>query len=106
MEFGLKWGPSDNHTQPRTNPHQIDSRIGGAAPRAPAASMEDSRPQAIVKFNRLSSLDYRVRHQLLVGKDVSRNIILVLRDEEILLILLHGGCRPTGRVSKDKDEVI
>ena len=21
MEFGLKWGPSDNHTQPRTNPH-------------------------------------------------------------------------------------
>ena len=26
--------------------------------------MEDSRPQAILKFHRLSSLDYRVRHKL------------------------------------------
>ena len=33
----------------------IDSRIGAAAPRAPAA---------ILKFHRLSSLDYRVRHKL------------------------------------------
>ena len=21
LEFGLKWGPYENHTQPRTNPH-------------------------------------------------------------------------------------
>ena len=45
-------GPYDNHT------------IGAAALRAPAASTEDSRPQAILKFHRLSSLDYRVRHEL------------------------------------------
>ena len=44
-------------TQPR-----IDPRLGAAALRAPAASREDSRPQAILKFHRPSSLDYRARH--------------------------------------------
>lgn len=34
--------------------------------------MEDSRPQAILKFHRLSSLDYRVRHEL----PVMYNILL------------------------------
>ena len=45
----------------------IDSRIGAAALRAPAASMEDSRPQAILKFQPRSSFDYRVRHELQLG---------------------------------------
>ena len=40
----------------------IDPKLGAAAPRAPAASREDSRPQAILKFHRPSSLDYRARH--------------------------------------------
>ena len=31
--------------------------------------MEDSRPQAILKFHRLSSLDYRVRHELPVKNE-------------------------------------
>ena len=42
----------------------IDLRLGAVALRAPAASREDSRPQAILKFHRPSSLDYRVRHEL------------------------------------------
>ena len=46
---------------------EIDFRIGAATLRAPAASMEDSRPQAILKFHRLSSLDYRACHGLPVG---------------------------------------
>ena len=49
----------------------IDPRLGAAALRAPAASKEDSRPHAILKFHRPSSLDYRVRHELPVCK---RNI--------------------------------
>ena len=32
--------------------------------------MEDSHPQAILKFHRLSSLDYRVRHELPVKAPV------------------------------------
>ena len=40
----------------------IDPRLGAAILRAPAASREDSRPQAILKFHRPSSLDYRARH--------------------------------------------
>ena len=40
----------------------IDPRLGAAALRAPAASREDSCPQAILKFYRPSSLDYRARH--------------------------------------------
>ena len=79
MEFGLKWGPYDNHTQPRTNPHPqggfgIDSRIGVAALRAPAASMEDSRPQAILKFQPRNSFNYRVRYEpQLVARLLNKN---------------------------------
>ena len=40
----------------------IDSRLGVVALRAPAASRENSRPQAILKLHRPSSLDYRARH--------------------------------------------
>ena len=42
----------------------IDPRQGAAALRASAASREDSRPQAILKFHRPSSLDYRAYHGL------------------------------------------
>ena len=49
-------GPYDNHT------------IGAATLRAPAASKEDSRPQAILKFHRPSSLDYRALQGLPVIK--------------------------------------
>ena len=68
-EMGSFWQPHPTQDQP-TPPggFEIDSRIGAAAPRAPAASIEDSRPQAILKFHRHSSLDYRVRHELPVGK--------------------------------------
>ena len=45
---------------------EIDPRIGVAGPRALAASMDDSHPQAILKFHRPSSLDYRARHRLQV----------------------------------------
>ena len=40
----------------------IDHRLGAAALRAPAASREDSCPQAILKFHHPSSLDYRAHH--------------------------------------------
>ena len=55
-------GPLDNYTAPRTNPHPqggfgIDPRIGAAALRAPAASKEDSHPQAILKFKPRNSFD-------------------------------------------------
>ena len=63
--MGTLWQPHPTQDQPAPpGGFGIDSRIGAAAPRAPAASMEDSRPQAILKFHRLSSLDYRVRHEL------------------------------------------
>ena len=42
---------------------RIDSRISAAALRAPAASKEDSCPQAILKFQPLNSFDYRVRYE-------------------------------------------
>ena len=38
----------------------IDPKLGAAAPRAPAASREDSRPQAILKLQPRNSFDYRV----------------------------------------------
>ena len=63
--MGTLWQPHPTQDQPAPQGgFGIDSRIGAAAARAPAASMEDSRPQAILKFHRLSSLDYRVRHEL------------------------------------------
>ena len=44
----------------------IGPRPGAAAQRAPAASRKDYPPQAILKFHRPSSLDYRDRHKLMV----------------------------------------
>ena len=41
----------------------IDSRIGAATTRAPAASREDYRPQAILKFQLHNSFDYRVCYE-------------------------------------------
>ena len=48
----------------------IDSRIGAATTRAPAASKVDSHPQAILKFHHSISLDYRAHHGLPV---ISKN---------------------------------
>ena len=45
-------------TLPRINP-----RLGVAALRAPAASREDSRPQAILKLQPRNSFNYRVRYE-------------------------------------------
>ena len=65
------WQPHPTQDQPAPpEGFEIDSRIGAAAPRAPTVSKVDSRPQAILKFHRLSSLDYRVRHELPVQKSV------------------------------------
>ena len=47
-----------------TTPPRINPRLGAAALRAPAASREDSRPQAILKLHHPSSLDYRTRNGL------------------------------------------
>ena len=62
-EMGSFGQPHPNQDQP-TPPDgfEIDSRIGAAAPRAPAASKEISRPHAILKFRPSSSLDYKARH--------------------------------------------
>ena len=46
-----------------TTPPRIDPRLGAAALRAPAASREDSRPQAILKLRPRNSFDYRVRYE-------------------------------------------
>ena len=46
-----------------TTPPRIDPRLGAAALRAPAASKEDSRSQAILKFQPRNSFDYRVRYK-------------------------------------------
>ena len=57
------WQPHPNQDQPAPpEGFEIDSRIGAAAPRAPAASKEISCPQAILKLHSPSSLDYRARH--------------------------------------------
>ena len=47
-------------TQPQDQPTPlgIDTRLSAVALRAPEASREDSRPQAILKFQCPSSLDY------------------------------------------------
>ena len=46
-----------------TTPPRIDPRLGAAALRAPAASMVDSRPLAILKLRPRNSFDYRVRYE-------------------------------------------
>ena len=64
-EMGSSWQPHPTQDQPATpGGIEIGSRIGAAAQRALAASKEDSRPQAILKFHCPSSLDYRARHGL------------------------------------------
>ena len=42
---------------------KIDPGLGAAATRVPAASRDDARPQAILKFQPRNSFDYRVRHE-------------------------------------------
>ena len=42
----------------------IDPGLGAATTRVPAASREDSRPQAILKFHPPSSLDYKAATDL------------------------------------------
>ena len=44
----------------------IDPKLGAATLRAQAASREDSRPQAILKFHCPSSLEYRASQGLRV----------------------------------------
>ena len=46
-----------------TTPPRINPRLGAAALRAPAASREDSRPQAILKLQPCNSFDYRVCYE-------------------------------------------
>ena len=46
-----------------TTPPRTDPRLGAAALRAPAASKEDSRPQAILKFQPRNGCDNRIRYE-------------------------------------------
>ena len=46
-----------------TTSPRIDPKLGAAALRSPAASSEDSRPQAILKFQLRNSFDYRVLYE-------------------------------------------
>ena len=48
----------------------IDSRIGAAAPRAPATSREDSCTQAILKFQSRNCFDYRVYYKPKLKREV------------------------------------
>ena len=61
----------------------IDPRIGAATLRAPAASIVDFHPQAILKFHRTISLVYRARH----GTPV--NLIYVALLDSIQTIFAH-----------------
>ena len=54
-----------------TTPPRINPRLGAAALRAPAASREDSRPQAILKLQPRNSFDYRVRYEPQLGAKFS-----------------------------------
>ena len=57
----------------------IDPRLGAADLRAPAASREDSRPQAILKLLCPSSLDYRAHRRLPVKWSLEwRNRLIAL----------------------------
>ena len=59
-EMWSLWQPHPTQDQPAPpGGVEIDSRIGAATPRAPAASKENSCPQAILKFRPPSSLDYK-----------------------------------------------
>ena len=85
--MGTIWQPQS--TQDQAAPpggFGIDSRIGAAAPRAPAASREDSHPQAILKLQPRNSFDYRVRYvpQLSSLLWISSTINNLVYDHEIL----------------------
>ena len=67
-----------------TIPHRINPRLGAAALRAPAASREDSRSQAILRFLRPSSLDYSARNRPPV---ITKSITLVRAQEGLRLRL-------------------
>ena len=56
----------------------IDSGIGAATLRAPAASMEDSCPQAILKFQPRNSFDYRVRYEPQLDSILIQSYFLLL----------------------------
>ena len=60
-------GPHDNHT------------IGAAALRAPAASKEDSRPHAILKFQPRNSFDYSVHYEPQLKKREDSSYIIFFR---------------------------
>merc|ERR1711928_193673 len=67
LEFGLT-GVLMTTTPPHDQPAppgwcRIDPGLGLAATRVPAASRENSRPQAILKFQPCNSFDYRVRYE-------------------------------------------
>ena len=66
-----------------TTPPRINARLGAATLRAPAASREDSRPQAILKLHRSGSLDYKARHGLQVNLDVSHKIFTPVRKQKL-----------------------
>ena len=70
----------------------IDSRLDAAALKAPAASREDSCPQAILKFHLPSSLDYRACHGLPVGNDVfhHQNFLVIFTTLFKLHLLLQN----------------
>ena len=75
MTTALPPGPTST---PRGMGFGIDPRLGVAALRAPAASKEDYRPQAILRLHHPNRLDYRGRHELPVhGKPPSTNITAI-----------------------------
>ena len=57
---GFKWSAEDPHY---TWGFVIDPKLGDVAIWAQAASREDSRPHAILKFQPNNSFDYRVRYE-------------------------------------------
>ena len=63
-----------------TTPPRIDPRLGAAALRAPAASMVDSRPQAILKLRPRNSFDYRVRYEPQPKMDSIKTSISLLKN--------------------------
>ena len=74
-EMGSLWQPHPTQDQPAPpGGFEIDPRIGAAATRAPAASKVDSHPQAILKFHRPSSLDYRARYGLPVKNPLYHSV--------------------------------
>ena len=60
---GSPWQLHCHQNQPAPQEgFEIDSKLGAVPLRAPEASREDLRPQAILKIHRPSSLDYRASH--------------------------------------------